>query len=210
MMPLEWRLYVITGDCVSDPVACLRKAEAALAGGADVLQYRDKHATDDAFRDLAEKLLKVARRFHKPLIVNDRLRIAAEIGADGLHLGQDDAALSEARRLLGPSALIGRSTHSEEQAEAAQREGFDYIGVGPVFGTPTKPAYKPVGLDLVRFAAQNIQIPFVAIGGIDATNIETVRDAGAKTVAVVRAVTEQEDPESAARHLKQIMERQVR
>ena len=127
-------------------------------------------------------------------------------GADGVHLGQDDASYAEARAELGPAALIGRSTHSPEQALAAEKEGFDYIGVGPVFGTPTKPDYVPVGLDLVRFAAKNVKVPFVAIGGIDASNVFQVRQAGARAVAVVRAVMASQDPERTARELTGVYE----
>jgi len=146
-------------------------------------------------------LLAVTRSRKIPLIINDRIRVAKLAGADGVHLGQEDGLLEEARVLLGEDALIGRSTHSPEQALKAQRDGFDYIGVGPVFKTPTKPAYVPVGLELVRFAADNIQIPFVAIGGIDASNAREVWEAGAKTIAVVRAVMGSGDPEEAARRL---------
>jgi thiamine-phosphate pyrophosphorylase len=123
------------------------------------------------------------------------------VGADGVHLGQEDGPLSAARALLGDEAIIGRSTHSPEQALAAAKEGFDYIGIGPVFLTPTKPAYRAVGLELVRFAAKNVAIPFVAIGGIDASNVRQVRAAGARAVAVVRAVMAAERPDEAARQL---------
>ena len=116
-----------------------------------------------------------------------------------------DGSLENARRVLGDQAIIGRSTHSQAQALAAEAEGFDYIGVGPVFSTPTKPAALPVGLDLVRFAAKNIHVPFVAIGGIDSGNVEEVRQAGAKAVAVVRAVMADGDPKRAARKLVEFL-----
>lgn len=173
----------------------------AIQGGASVIQLRDKSAPNARQVELVKELLKVTRPAGVPLIVNDRVAVALIAGADGVHLGQDDGPLSAAREVLGPDALIGRSTHSPEQAKAAEAEGADYIGVGPVFGTPTKPAYTPVGLDLVRFAAGNIQIPFVAIGGIDASNVAAVRAAGARAVAVVRAVMAASDPRSAAAQL---------
>ena len=116
-------------------------------------------------------------------------------------MGQEDPGLEEARSVLGEEMIIGRSTHSREQALLAQQQGFDYIGVGPVFRTPTKPSYEPVGLDLVRFAAKNIQVPFVAIGGIDESNAGQVREAGAKTIAVVRAVMASENPRESAERL---------
>jgi thiamine-phosphate pyrophosphorylase len=174
---------------------------SALQGGASVIQLRDKEAKDDDLVRQVLALLKITRAARVPLIINDRIEVALRSGADGVHLGQTDAGLGEARSCLGEKAIIGRSTHSPEQALLAQREGFDYIGVGPVFGTPTKPDVKPVGLDLVRFASQNIHIPFVAIGGIDLTNIADVLAAGARTVAVVRAVMRAADPEWAAERL---------
>ena len=175
--------------------------EEAIAGGASVVQFRDKTSRDPEFFQQAEKILAVTRKHHIPLIINDRIQATKELGAEGVHLGQDDASLAEARRILGEAAIVGRSTHSPEQALAAQKEGFDYIGVGPVFQTPTKPTYQPVGLDLVRFAAKNIQIPFVAIGGIEEGNVKQVRDAGAKTVAVVRAIMGSATPRQITRKL---------
>ena len=175
--------------------------EAAIAGGADVVQLRDKRATDSELAKEAEALLGVTRACGIPLIINDRIAVAKRVGADGVHLGQADGSIEKARKILGPGAIIGRSTHSRAQALQAQKEGFDYIGVGPVFSTPTKPSYPPVGLDLIRFASQNIGIPFVAIGGIDASNVEAVRRAGARAVAVVRAVMGAENPCVAAKKL---------
>ena len=177
---------------------------AAIQGGASVVQLRDKKASRRQLVDSAKELLRVTRPLGVPLIMNDDTDAAQESGCDGVHLGQDDGPLAAARKILGPGSIIGRSTHSPEQAKAAELEGFDYIGVGPVFGTPTKPTYTPVGLELVKFAAANIKIPFVAIGGIDASNIEQVRSAGAKTVAAVRAVMSARDPEAAAKQLRRL------
>lgn len=178
--------------------------EQAVLGGADVVQLRDKTA---GYRELlaqARAILPVTRRLGVPFIVNDRVRVAKEAGADGVHLGQEDGSLAEARALLGERALIGRSTHSPEQATAAEKEGFDYIGVGPVYTTPTKAGRPPVGLELVRFAARNLEVPFVAIGGIDKTNLRGVLEAGASRVAVVRALMGEADPERAAKGLLEL------
>ena len=172
-----------------------------MEGGADVIQLRDKKASDLELLATARALLEITKPKGVPLIINDRVQVARDSGADGVHLGQEDGSLEEARRVLGDQAIIGRSTHSQAQALAAAAEGFDYIGVGPVFSTPTKPTTVPVGLDLVRFAAKNIRIPFVAIGGIDAGNVKEVRRAGAKAVAVVRAVMADENPKQAAKTL---------
>lgn len=174
---------------------------AAIRGGADVIQLRDKKAPDAELIETGNRLRKITGEAGVPLLVNDRAEVARVIDADGLHLGQDDGPLSDAKKIFGEGRLYGRSTHSEAQAAAAAEEGFDYIGIGPVFSTPTKPGTKPVGLELVRFAAQNVPIPFVAIGGIDERNVQAVVRAGAKTVAVVRAVMGAQDPETAARNL---------
>ena len=194
----NWRLYVITGAEGAARRPLTETVRLAIEGGADAVQLRDKKAPDPELTRLARELLKVTRPLGVPLIINDRVSVAKDSGADGVHLGQDDGTLADARRLLGADAIIGRSTHNPEQALAAQKEGFDYIGVGPVFSTPTKPAYAPVGLELVRFAAKNISIPFVAIGGIDPTNAAKVREAGARALAVVRAVVAASDPKRAA------------
>ena len=173
----------------------------AIEGGASVVQLRDKSASDAELVKTAKRFLKLTRPNGIPLIINDRIRVAKLSGADGVHLGQEDASLQEARVVLGKNALIGRSTHSETQATEAEKEGFDYIGVRPVFKTPTKPSYRPVGLKLIHFAAKNIRIPFVAIGGIHGKNIGKVTKAGAKTVAVIRAVMASPDPKKATIHL---------
>ncbi len=131
-------------------------------------------------------------------VVNDDPHLAAAANADGVHVGQDDVSVAQARMLLGPDRLVGLSTHTPAQIDAAAPAGVDYIGVGPVHATPTKPGRPAVGLDLVRYAAHRATVPFFAIGGIDAGNVESVRAAGAQRVAVVRALTEADDPERAA------------
>jgi thiamine-phosphate pyrophosphorylase len=142
------------------------------------------------------------------LLINDRLDIAAAVEADGVHLGQGDLPPALARQLLGPDVLIGRSTHAISQLRQAVADGCDYVGVGPVNATPTKPGREPVGLDYVRQAAADSPIPFFAIGGIDATNLAAVQAAGAERVAVVRAITEANDPEQASRVLLAALEGQ--
>src|SRR3989338_5152654 len=201
----NWKLYVITDPVAARKRPILELVRAVIRGGASVIQLRDKTARDEELTHAAKKILEITRLKSVPLIVNDRIFVAKLSGADGVHLGQHDGSLKEARLVLGEAAIVGRSTHSPEQALEAQEEGFDYIGVGPVFSTPTKPDYAPVGLDLVRFASKNIKIPFVAIGGIDLTNLEEVRRAGAKTVAVVRAVMAHESPGLAANTLLQLL-----
>ncbi len=177
-------------------------AEQAVRGGAGCIQWRDKSSPDGAFLEAAERLRELTRRSGTLFVVNDRLDIALACGADGVHLGHEDMPVGRARALVESRLLIGRSTHTIEEARRAQEEGVDYLGVGPVFVTPTKPDYRAVGLDLVRRAAAGIRIPWFAIGGIDLKNLPLVLSAGATRVAVVRAVAAASDPEAAARAFK--------
>ncbi|MGH7198390.1 MAG: thiamine phosphate synthase [Candidatus Omnitrophota bacterium] len=197
----NWKLYVITDAEAAGKRPLAAVVQAAVEGGASVIQLRDKKARDEELVKTAERLLMITRPRGVPLIINDRVNVAKAAGADGVHLGQEDGSFEAARAALGEKAIIGRSTHSPEEALAAEAEGFDYVGIGPVFRTPTKPSTEPVGLELVRFASRRLSVPFVAIGGIDAGNLARVREAGAKSVAVVRAVMGAPDPRKAAEAL---------
>jgi thiamine-phosphate pyrophosphorylase len=195
------RLYVITA--ADDPAErVLATVRAARDAGAEAVQLRRKGEDARLTLRLAERCRELLPPGGGTLfVVNDRVDIAMAAGADGVHLGQDDLPLAAARRLW-PEGLVGRSTHSLGQALAAQAEGADYIGVGPVWATPTKPGRPAVGLELVRsVAAAGLGIPWVAIGGVDAANVGEVLAAGARAVAAVRAVTAATDPEAAARGL---------
>lgn len=181
-------------------------SEDALRGGVDILQWRDKTASDGDYYAAARTLRALTRRHGKAFVVNDRVDIAMLVRADGVHLGHQDLPVVAVRALVGPSIWIGRSTHSLTEAIQAEAEGADYIGVGPVFATPTKPDYAPVGLELVRQVAESpVRIPWVAIGGIDLENLPLVLSAGATRAAVVRAIAAASDPEAAARCLKEIL-----
>ena len=187
-------------------------AEAALAGGVDIIQLRDKGSPGEqqygpleARDELAalEVLAEAARRHNALLAVNDRADIARASGADVLHLGQNDLPVSVAREIVGPRPLIGRSTHDRDQAAAAVTEQVDYFCVGPCWPTPTKPGRPAPGLPLVEAAAElRTDKPWFAIGGIDEQRLPEVLDAGARRVVVVRAITSAEDPQSAASRLK--------
>ncbi|MFH1386329.1 MAG: thiamine phosphate synthase [bacterium] len=172
------KLYII-----SDSVAVLKKA---IADGVTIIQLRDKLSGLNGIRRKAEELADQAKNFKVLFIINDHPELAVEAGADGVHIGQDFSTL-EARRIVGTDLMIGKSTHSIEQGITAEKEGADYISVGPVFATPTKPGRPPVGLEYVRQAAKEIKIPFVAIGGICLDNIDQVLNAGARTIGIVRA-----------------------
>jgi len=206
----DWRLYVIVDRAAVGPRGLEEVAAAAIRGGADVLQLRDKAASARRLLDAARALLALTRPAGIPLIINDRPDVAASAGADGVHLGQDDLPLPEARRLLGPDRLIGQSTHSLEQAVAAEAAGADYIGLGPIFPTPTKPEYGSIGTALISAVASRVRVPVVCIGGIDASTLPQVLKAGAKRVAVVRAVCAVADPAAAARGLKALLARRAR
>lgn len=168
--------------------------EAALQGGLKLVQYRDKETEDETRLQNAEKLCQLCHRYDALFIVNDRVDLAIATDADGVHLGQKDIPISLARQLLGPQRIIGRSTTNAEEMRRAIDEGADYVGVGPVYETPTKVGKAPAGLEYVRHAVKNCPIPWFAIGGIDMNNFEDVMSVGAERVAVVRAIMQAEQP----------------
>ena len=175
---------------------------AALEGGADIVQLREKDADDRAVLAAAADFRQAAEEYGALFILNDRPDLARAAGADGVHVGQDDASPAEARRLAGADALVGLSTHSDAQVDAAQRAGVDYFCVGPVHATPTKAGRPAVGLAPLRRAAAGARLPWFAIGGLNAGNLGPVLAAGARRIVVVRAITEAADPEAAARRLR--------
>ena len=191
----EPKLYLIT-PARPDLEDFLR---AAVRGGVDIVQIRDKQLGDEELRPVLERAREVTRRLGVPLVVNDRPDLAAACGADYVHVGQEDMPVEKARRFnLG----VGLSTHAESEIDAA---AANYIAVGPVYSTPTKEGRPAVGLELVRYAASRARIPWFAIGGIDATNASEVVAAGATRLAVVRAIGDAADPEAAARTLRRLL-----
>lgn len=157
-----------------------------------LIQLRDKTSDTAGFYKnalLIRRLLNDKALY----IINDRLDIAQAARADGVHLGQDDLPVKAARAILGPHRIIGKSCHSLKQAIQAEREGVDYVSIGPIFKTPTKPGYRPAGLKVLRETCQRLKLPIVAIGGINTDNIESVRKAGARLIAVVRAICKARD-----------------
>ena len=182
---------------------------AALRGGVDIVQLRVKDGDDDRILAAADRYRRLCRAAGALLIVNDRPDLALAADADGVHVGQDDVAVAAARAVVGERRLVGLSTHSPAQVQAANGAGVDYIGVGPVHATPTKPGRPAVGLELVAYAARHSDLPFFAIGGIDTSNASAVRDAGARRIAVVRALTDARDPEAAARALRATLSERV-
>ncbi len=176
----------------------------ALAAGVDIVQLRDKQAGREELMAAAAVARELCDEAGAMLILNDHPELVGPSGADGCHVGQDDMEAAAARARSGDGALVGQSTHFPD--EVAGATDADYIGVGPVYATPTKPGRHPVGVELVRFAAFHAPVPFFAIGGIDAGNVGEVVAAGARRIAVVRAITEADDPGAAATRLRAALE----
>ncbi|MEB3123357.1 MAG: thiamine phosphate synthase [Snowella sp.] len=184
------RLYLVTSPSEN----LFATVEAALKGGLTLVQYRDKN-TDDLIRfQNAQKLCQLCHDYGALFLVNDRVDLALAVNADGIHLGQQDLPIAIARQILGPNRIIGRSTTNPQEMAKAIAEGADYIGVGPVYETPTKVGKAAAGLDYVSYAAQNSPVPWFAIGGIDQANLQDVLKAGAKQVAVVRVIMQSPNP----------------
>jgi len=195
------RLYVLVTAslCSTDPVTACREA---VAGGADIIQMREKEMEDGAFLALAERLRDVCRAGGALFFVNDRTHIAAIVDADGAHLGQGDLPTCAARRIVGPDRILGRSTSAPEFAERAAADGADYIGVGPVFETKTKEHRRAAGLEYVNWASSWDGLPWFAIGGVGRGTIDAVLDAGARAVAICTAVTMAKDIAAEAAFVK--------
>ncbi len=184
----------------------------AVAGGVGVVQLRDKQLGDEELTAVANAARALCERLGALLIVNDRPLVAREAGADGVHVGQDDMPVADAREQVGPDMLVGLSTHAESEIDAAAASTadgtplVDYIGVGPVHETPTKAGRAAVGVELVRYAAAHATVPFFAIGGLDATNVGDVIAAGASRAVVLRAIADADDPQAAARELRELLD----
>lgn len=198
------RLYLVCGTA-GDGRDLRAFLDTALRGGVDVVQLREKDPSfgDDALLAAAQTFREACDTHGALFVLNDRPNLAAAARADGVHVGQDDMPVADARSLVGEDVLLGRSTHTPEQVDDAAVADVDYFAVGPVHATPTKPGRPAVGLELVRHAASAPRaVPWFAIGGIDPSNIGGVADAGATRVVVVRALTDADDPEATARALR--------
>ena len=204
------RLYMVCPErgaaSSEDPRELEQLVRAATAGGVQVVQVREKELPDQRLAALASALREPCERAGALLIVNDRPHVALAAGADGVHLGQDDMPVKEARRILGPDALIGVSTHDLDQVRQAVLDGASYVGVGPVHETPTKPGRPAVGIELVRYAAKHARRPFFAIGGLHAGNLTPVLEAGARRAVVLRAIAAASDTQAAARELRMLLD----
>lgn len=194
--------YVVEADAAA-------ATASLLAGGAELLQLRAKTHDLATIRRVARKVLPLCRAAGVPFILNDHPALAAELGADGVHLGQDDGPLAAARLAMGPGKLIGRSTHSLAQARAALAEGFDSIGFGPLFATPTKPGRPAIGLHDIAAMEREVghRIPAFCIGGIHRANLTTVLAAGARRVVIVSDLLQAPDVAAATRAARALIER---
>ncbi len=198
---IDWRLYVITDAGLARGRSHQEVIEATILGGATIVQYRAKDVSTRQMVTEAQVLRELTRRAGVPFIVNDRVDVALAVDADGVHIGQDDMPVALARKLIG-DRLLGVSAHSLSEAVQAVQDGADYLGVGPVFATPTKPdAAPPIGIDGLTTIRRQISIPIVAIGGINQTNAAEVIRTGVEGIAVVSAVVAAEDVAAAARQL---------
>lgn len=204
-MKPDLSVYVITDRSVRGR-SHEEVAHAAIAGGATALQLREKQMDSRALYELAVRLRGVAREAGVPFLIDDRVDIALAAGADGVHVGQDDLPVSVARRLVGPGRIVGASAETVDEALRAERDGADYLGVGPVFGTSTKPdAGMPIGIGGLAAVAHAVQIPVVGIGGITSENADEVIRAGAAGVAVISAVAAADDMMAATQRLVEVV-----
>lgn len=199
---MDLSLYLVTDRLLSRGRPTAEIVREAVAGGVTCVQLREKNCPESEFIEEAEKLLHLLRPLKVPLIINDNAEVAASVGAEGLHLGQQDMGIEEARKRLPESCVIGISAESLEDAVRAEEQGADYIGVSPVFATPTKTdTAPPLGLEGLRAIRAAVDIPLVAIGGIHAGNAGEVIRAGADGLAVVSAIVSADDPRQAAKEL---------
>ncbi|TKJ41259.1 thiamine phosphate synthase [candidate division LCP-89 bacterium B3_LCP] len=200
---LNFDLYPVTCEKLSNGRTNLEVLDELIAGGAKVVQLREKDLSDRDFFELATEFRRRTFQAGMTLIINDRVDICRAVEADGVHLGQDDFPLKTARRMLGPQTIIGVSTHSIEEAVQAEKEGADYINVGPIFATQTKEhTGTPVGIELFRKVNDLVNIPITVMGGIKLENLQQVLDAGVKRVAVVTGIISSDDIAIAVREFR--------
>ena len=190
--------YVAAGDVPS-------MTRKLLAGGVDILQLRAKKLGKREIERLAREMLPITRDAGVPLVINDHLDVAAEVGSEGVHIGQDDGSVAAARALVGPSCFVGKSTHSLAQAVAAQAEGADYIGFGPLYATGTKPDYVPIGLGDIAAVHRSVTVPIFCIGGVNQVRLPEVLAAGARRVVIVSAFLLAENVSESVRAVKPLL-----
>ena len=201
------QLYAILDLSYVEPANAVEVARKLIDGGIDLLQLRAKNRGAGDLETIAAQLHAATQKGAVPLIINDHPTIARNVGAEGVHLGQDDMAIAEAREIVGPECAVGKSTHSLDQAVRAFYEGADYIGFGPLFATPTKPEYPPIGLGEIAQVHDAVRIPIYCIGGIKLDNLPKVIEAGARRVVIVSGLLQATDIVAYARSAKDLLNR---
>jgi thiamine-phosphate pyrophosphorylase len=201
----EARLYGIVDLGYVKPDAVVEMTRALVEGGVDILQLRAKNFPPAEVERLARQMHPVTREHGVPLVINDHPNVAAAVGSEGVHVGQDDLSVDETRRIVGASCFVGKSTHSLAQARAAMSEGADYIGFGPLFATGTKPDYTPIGLDDIAEVQRVATCPVFCIGGINPQTLPQVLSAGAKRVVIVSAFLLASDVRAMVREVKRVI-----
>lgn len=204
---MDWTLYVITDAKLSRGRSHLEVAQAAIEGGASIIQFREKEMTTRELVETARRLKELTSQASVPFIVNDRLDVALAVEVDGVHVGQDDMPADLARQLIGPNKILGVSASTVEEALQAEKDGADYVSASPIFTTPTKPdAPPPTGLKGLKAFVEAVNLPVIAIGGINEENAAEVIACGADGVAVISAVVSAPDIAAAARRLRETVE----
>lgn len=204
---IDLSVYVITDRGIAGERSIFDMVAAALRGGATMIQLREKEAPDHEIIEIGQKLKAITREAGVPLIINDRVEVALALDADGVHVGQDDQTAERVRQMIGPERTLGVSTETLEQSHRAVQAGADYLGVGDVYGTRSKPdVTPPIGLTGLAEIAQAVRVPVVAIGGITLENAGATIQAGAAGVAVISAVMAAADTEIATLHLREVVE----
>ena len=201
------RLYAVTDRSWTGRQTLTQQVEAALRGGATCVQLREKEMERDALVALARELKALCARYGVPLLINDDAALALEVDADGVHVGQEDMAAQEARRLIGPDRILGVTAKTVEQALAAQAAGADYLGSGAIFGSATKRNARPMSRELLQSICKSVSIPVVAIGGISRENIASLADTGIRGAAIVSGIFAAPDIEAECRLLRSQVER---
>ena len=194
-------LYVIADKKVCGDKNIEEVISQAIDGGAQMIQYRDKESDDEKFFQIASRLKEICTEKNVPFIINDRVIIALKTGADGVHLGQEDLSMKEARGILGSEKILGKSAETIQQAKEAEEEGADYVGIGPIFHTPSKQIKASIGTDIILKTKGILRIPFFAIGGINLNNLDQIVQAGGKRIAVISAIASSDDMKSSAEKL---------
>lgn len=197
-------LYLVTDNrWATDNEPLYKQIEKAVLNGVTIVQYREKNPSDKKYPEQALKIKEICKIHNIPFIINDNPQFAKEIGADGVHVGQDDMPVKKAREILGENKIIGTSAHNVDEAQKAEQEGADYIGVGAVFGSDTKTNVAKMSPALLKEIAGSVSIPVVAIGGINESNIDFLQNTNISGVAVISAILSKKDIETATKTLKQ-------